>query len=281
MSSSTSTPAPTPERAVELRANLSEIRDRVKSAYANSPFACSTKEPVLVAVSKYKPASDISGCYEVDQRDFGENYVQELVDKAGQLPQDIRWHFIGTLQSNKAKTLANIPNIYAIHTLTSQKTATALNKYLPETRTTPLNVFIQVNTSGEDNKSGLAPSLPPTSESSELLDLAKHIVHECPRLHLLGLMTIGSLTESLHAKEAGENRDFDVLVRTRDALEVCLVKGEVVGGKGKWGDEQGRLVLSMGMSADFEAAIRAGSGVVRVGSSVFGARPKKEELDSK
>ncbi|KZT23375.1 hypothetical protein NEOLEDRAFT_1136784 [Neolentinus lepideus HHB14362 ss-1] len=268
---STSALKPTTERASELRANLSEIRDRIKQAYGSAPRSTSyRREPTFVAVSKYKPASDIVGCYQDGQRDYGENYVQELVDKAAQLPQDIRWYFIGTLQSNKAKMLATIPNLYSIHTLTSQKTASSLNKYLPETRTDPLNVFIQVNTSGEDNKSGLAPSL---SSPSELLDLANHVVMACPRLKLLGLMTIGSLAESLHAKEALENRDFEALARVRDQLEEKLREGE----GGKWGDEDGRLILSMGMSADFEAAIRSGSGMVRVGSSVFGERRKKGE----
>ena len=111
----------TPERAEELKEALAEIRQRVEAASAKA--ATPRTSPVLVAVSKYKPASDILACYDDGQRDFGENYVQELVDKAAQvslyvvpteqysrllpqLPQDIRWHFIGTLQSNKAKILA-------------------------------------------------------------------------------------------------------------------------------------------------------------------------------
>ncbi|KZT23339.1 hypothetical protein NEOLEDRAFT_1163807 [Neolentinus lepideus HHB14362 ss-1] len=250
----------TSERAAELRANVSEIRDRIKRAYGSVPRSTSySREPTLVAVSKYKPASDIVGCYQDGQRDYGENYVHELVDKATQLPQDIRWHFIGTLQSNKAKMLASTFQLHRLPCPDRSKTASSLNKYLPETRTDPLNVFIQVNTSSEDNKSGLAPSLFPPSE---LLDLANHVVTACPRLKLLGLMTIGR-----------ENIDFERLVRMRDELEEKLREGE----GGKWGDRDGRLVLSMGMSADFEAAIRMGSGMVRVGSSVFGERRKKGE----
>ncbi|OJT07387.1 UPF0001 protein, partial [Trametes pubescens] len=114
-----------PERVAELREALIEIRQRVEAA--STKAAKPTSKPVLVAVSKYKPAADLLACYDEGQRDFGENYVQELVDKAAQvcaalrcalggrdadrdvrnqLPQDIRWHFIGTLQSNKAKILA-------------------------------------------------------------------------------------------------------------------------------------------------------------------------------
>lgn len=166
------------------------------------------------------------------------------------------------------------PNLYAIQTLTSAKTATALNKHLPPSRTAPLNVLLQVNTSAEDNKSGLAPLSPSSDASSnpsELVDLARHIISACPRLHLQGLMTIGSLTESLHSSEK-ENEDFERLRATRDVLQKLLVK-EFPSAEG-WG-EGGKLLLSMGMSSDFEAALKAGSDVVRVGTSIFGSRPKK------
>ncbi|KAI6039771.1 hypothetical protein EDC04DRAFT_2568111, partial [Pisolithus marmoratus] len=195
--------------------------------------------------------------------------VQELVDKAGQLPDDIRWHFIGSLQSNKCKTLASIPNIYAVQTIASTKAATALNKSIPSERTTPLYIFLQVNTSGKDAKSGLPPlSLAESAPESELVRLAKHIVTACPRLHLQGLMTIGSLTESLALSERG-NQDFEALKQMRDVLQNVLRESSEA-----WGID-GRLMLSMGMSSDFEAALKAGSDVVRVGTGIFGARPKK------
>ncbi|KAG6884283.1 hypothetical protein C0993_012496 [Termitomyces sp. T159_Od127] len=146
------------ERAAEVSASLLEIKSRVQELAVGRAHA-----PTLVAVSKYKQASDILTCYEDGHLDFGENYVQELVDKAEALPAKIRWHFIGTLQSNKAKTLAGISNLHTIQTLTSSKTAKALDKALPPERTTPLNILIQVNTSGEDAKSGL----PPLSSASE------------------------------------------------------------------------------------------------------------------
>jgi len=258
---------PTPERAGELRTSLAEIRARVQQA------SSAGKQPTLVAVSKYKPASDILACYEDGQRDFGENYVQELVDKAAQLPADIRWHFIGTFQTNKSKILASIPNLYAVQTVGSVKGADALNKQLTS-RTTPLNVLLQVNTSGEDVKSGLAPlTSSPVPADAELVRLARHIVSSCPHLHLQGLMTIGSLTESLDSREK-PNEDFEKLKQTRDILEEALTQE-----KGQWG-EGGRLLLSMGMSSDFEAALRTGSDIVRVGTGIFGGRPKKEEVKS-
>ncbi|KAH9928349.1 uncharacterized protein B0H18DRAFT_255283 [Fomitopsis serialis] len=271
---SATTPAtvlrPTLERVEELRTSLAEISARVQQA---APANATTgRQPTLVAVSKYKPASDILACYEDGQRDFGENYVQELVDKAAQLPADIRWHFIGTFQTNKSKILASIPNLYAVQTVGSAKGADALNKQLTS-RTTPLNVLLQVNTSGEDVKSGLAPLTSPVPADAELVHLARHIVSSCPHLHLQGLMTIGSLTESLDSKEK-PNEDFEKLKQTRDLLEEALAPE-----KGQWG-EGGRLLLSMGMSSDFEAALRTGSDIVRVGTGIFGGRPKKEEVKS-
>ncbi|CCL98641.1 uncharacterized protein FIBRA_00643 [Fibroporia radiculosa] len=259
------------ERALELKESLTEVRTRVQQAISGK-----NKEAILVAVSKYKPASDVLACFEAGQLDFGENYVQELVDKAQQLPPSIRWHFIGTLQSNKAKVLASIPNLYTIQTVTSVKVAAALNKAIPAERSSPLNILLQVNTSGEDNKSGLPP-LSVESESnveSELTQLARHIVSECPQLYLQGLMTIGSLTESLASTEK-PNEDFERLCLTRDLLQQALVQAGLPPDGGKWGTD-GKLLLSMGMSSDFEAALKAGSDVVRVGTSIFGSRPKKE-----
>jgi hypothetical protein len=94
---------PSSERIAELHSALGEIRNRVAAA-SNSPPR--RTPPTLVAVSKYKPATDVLACYDAGQRDFGENYAQELIEKADLLPRDVRWHFIGTVQSNKAKALA-------------------------------------------------------------------------------------------------------------------------------------------------------------------------------
>jgi len=101
--SSPSSPLPSSERIAELHSALREIRNRVTFASKSPPRRT---RPILLAVSKYKPAADVLACYDAGQRDFGENYAQELVEKAALLPRDVRWHFIGTVQSNKAKTLA-------------------------------------------------------------------------------------------------------------------------------------------------------------------------------
>lgn len=165
-----------------------------------------------------------------------------------------------------------IPNIYAIQTVTSTKAARALNKSLPPERTVPLNVMLQVNTSGEEAKSGLPAVTSAESVSgSELVQLAQHIITNCPRLHLQGLMTIGSLKESL-ASDVRPNEDFETLQHTRDFLEQVLCQDPA--SNSRWGVE-GKLLLSMGMSSDFEAALKGGSDVVRVGTGIFGARPAK------
>ena len=153
-----------------------------------------------------------------------------------------------------------------------------MNRALPvERETQPLNVLLQVNTSDEDVKSGLPP-LTLEAESSELssnesehpplLSLAIHVLEHCPRLNLQGLMTIGSLSESLSSTD--ENKDFTTLVQTRDRLVDLLRR------RGKW-TEGRKLLLSMGMSSDFEAAIRSGSDIVRVGTGIFGKRHLKGE----
>ncbi|KAJ7168684.1 hypothetical protein C8R46DRAFT_1162961 [Mycena filopes] len=263
------------ERSAEILESLTEIRSRVVASSSGT-----SNPATLVAVSKFKPASDVQACFDHGQLDFGENYVQELEDKAKTLPKEIRWHFIGTLQSNKAKILAAIPNLYSIQTLTSIKAATALNKSLPADRTTPLNILIQINTSGEESKSGLPPlsmsSMAPAVQDAEARKLARHIIIECPRLRFQGLMTIGALERSLSVGgENDENADFECLKGTRDVLAEVL-RVEFGPPAGRWGEEAtGRLLLSMGMSSDFEAALKAGSDIVRVGTGIFGARAKK------
>lgn len=167
-----------------------------------------------------------------------------------------------------------IPNLYCVQTLTSAKAAAALNKAISTDRVTPLRVLLQVNTSGEDNKSGLAPLSPNVDvASSELYQLARYVIMECPRLHLEGLMTIGSLEQSLAASETEENMDFERLRETRDILREYLVKKHA---GTLWGQEAtGSLLLSMGMSSDFETALKNGADIVRVGTGIFGQRSKK------
>jgi pyridoxal phosphate enzyme (YggS family) len=150
-----------------------------------------------------------------------------------------------------------IPNLFVLETLSSIKVADLLQKNLSSDREAPLNVYLQVNTSGEEAKSGLAP------DSDELLELALHVIDQCPGLHLFGLMTIGSWDASHDTSKP--NPDFTSLSKTRETLTQKLKdKGHSV-----------ERELSMGMSADFAQAVKEGSSSVRVGTRIFGERPKK------
>jgi pyridoxal phosphate enzyme (YggS family) len=172
-----------------------------------------------------------------------------------------------------------IPNLYVLETLCTIKTANTLQKSLPEGST--LNVYIQINTSSEESKSGVAPLSPnpqaqpdPNPQSEGLVHLAKHILEECPKLKLHGLMTIGAYSASTSNDKDGVNPDFDTLKATRTAL-IKALKEEGVSGAPSGEDE---LELSMGMSADFVEAVRMGSSGVRVGTRIFGERPKKVKV---
>nr|ODN93601.1 YggS family pyridoxal phosphate enzyme [Cryptococcus depauperatus CBS 7855] len=263
------------ERAAELEGNIRAVKEDIANAVAT------TTQPRLVAVSKLKPASDIKALYDAGHRHFGENYIQEMVDKSQALPSDINWHFIGALQSNKAKLAAGsfgafggsthtnanpaIPNLFVLETLSSQKVADLLQRNLSPLRTSRLNVYLQVNTSGEDSKSGLPP-LPGNSE--ELVDLAIHVIEHCPRLKLLGLMTIGSWDASHDPTKP--NPDFECLKRTRSELAKILSQRDITNAL-----KSEDMELSMGMSADFIQAVKDGSSSIRVGTRIFGERLKK------
>ncbi|KAM0793355.1 hypothetical protein ACM66B_000810 [Microbotryomycetes sp. NB124-2] len=280
----------TAERQQELVDNYDAVKQQVDDAAQGS-----SHKPRLVAVSKLKPSSDILALYDHGVRNFGENYPQELEQKAKELPNDIQWHFIGALQSNKAKMLASIPNLFAVETLTSTKAANTLNSTcasLTPPRQDALNVFIQLNTSGEESKSGLAVPPPALSSetnnnedatSHELYKLAHHVVVNCPNLRLKGLMTIGSIDASFQHGADAVNPDFDKLTKARDWLQSSLERQLDQQTNTEEADELKRAVqglrpleLSMGMSEDFAEAIKQGSSNVRVGSKIFGARPPRK-----
>lgn len=225
-------------------------------------------------MSKLKPASDILALHrprrpeQPVQTHFGENYVQELLEKAKVLPQSIRWHMIGGLQSNKCKQLAlQIPNLWCVSSVDSEKKADQLEKgrhalvrgdcAVKGEGPQLLKVMVQVNTSGESNKSGVEPA--------DALGLCRHILQNCPHLELAGFMTIGAIARSQATTPEKENEDFVCLRETRDQVAKEL------------GIESEQLELSMGMSADFEGAIAMGSDEVRVGSDIFGTRPPKKD----
>jgi pyridoxal phosphate enzyme (YggS family) len=181
--------------------------------------------------------------YESGARHYRANYMNELCEKAPLLPPDIQWPFIGTLQSNKAKKLVlAVPNLAVVETVDTLKLAKKLNDAAGEIGRT-LHVYLQINTSGEDTKTGTGPD--------GAVALATAVRSGCPHLTVAGLMTIGA---------PGDAGCFDTLARCRAEVAAAF------------GVAPESLALSMGMSGDFEAAIARGSTSVRVGSSIFGAR---------
>lgn len=242
---------------------------------ADEPETDARPQVRLVAVSKLKPANDILALHRepASQLHFGENYAQELGQKAELLPRSIRWHFIGGLQSTHCKTLAKIPNLFAVSSVDSAKKAQLLNKARGEliaSSSSPddvprLNVHVQVNTSGEESKSGVAPG-------ADVVALSRLVLAECPHLNLLGFMTIGAIARSVDTTPENENEDFVRLREQRDLVTAELA--DLLAGRG---EEAAPLELSMGMSEDFEGAIALGSSEVRVGSTIFGTRGPKSE----
>ncbi|XP_074290829.1 uncharacterized protein LOC141617535 isoform X1 [Silene latifolia] len=207
----------------------------------------------VVAVSKTKPISLIRQLYDAGHRSFGENYVQEFLDKAPQLPEDIEWHFIGHLQTNKVKSLlATVPQLAMVEGVDSAKLASHLDRAVSAIGRKPLKVLVQVNTSGETTKSGVEPPA--------CLELVKHVKMGCPNLEFCGLMTIG-MPDYTSTPE-----NFKTLSSCR--ATVCKALGIAEDG----------CELSMGMSGDFEKAIEMGSTNVRIGSTIFGPReyPKRQ-----
>ncbi|KAJ9631696.1 hypothetical protein H2203_000095 [Taxawa tesnikishii (nom. ined.)] len=186
-------------------------------------------------------------------------------------PRSIQWHFIGALQTNKCKSLAEqIPNLFSVSSVDAAKKADALEKGRAALHEkdedvrnsgTKLRVLVQVNTSGEESKSGVEPQ--------DAAELCKHIREKCPHLHLGGLMTIGAIARSQATTAETENEDFVTLRETRDkvAEELGIAKEE--------------LELSMGMSSDFQGAITQGSDEVRVGTDIFGERPPRKDAKVK
>jgi PLP dependent protein len=222
--------------------HLEEVRQRIAKAAADASRDVSTI--TLLAVSKTFPAEDVRAAFDAGQRAFGENYVQEAVAKITELADlrgEIEWHFIGPLQSNKTKVVAE--NFDWVHSVDRLKIAERLSDQRPDGMPR-LNVCLQINVSGEDSKSGVAPD--------DALALA-HQIAALPRLRLRGLMAIPEPAGTLDEQRVPHRRLREIMDTLRaDGLELDT--------------------LSMGMSADIEAAILEGATMVRIGTAIFGAR---------
>jgi pyridoxal phosphate enzyme (YggS family) len=228
---------------MSIASALGEVRERIRvAALANSRAAESV---TLIAVSKLQPAQAVREAYAAGQRDFGENYVQELVQKAEALRDltELRWHLIGHLQRNKVKQVAGLVSL--VHTVDSLDLAHELAKRhavaAPGRR---LPVLIEVSIAGEAQKHGA-----PAAALGELCDA----IDALPALWLRGLMCVPPLTDDA----AAARPYFDALARLREQHGGALRLPE----------------LSMGMTHDLEHAVAAGATLVRVGTAIFGARP--------
>lgn len=208
-----------------------------KSNYERIQKELQAKAVTLVAVSKTKPVEDILELYELGHRDFGENYVQELVDKEAQLPKDIRWHFIGHLQSNKVKYIA--PFVHLIHGVDSFKLLQEIDKQAKK-QNRIIDCLLQVYIAKEETKFGLAEN-----------ELAEVLMSELVNARVCGLMGMASFSDDME------------LVRSEFRYLKTLF------------DKQPKLqTLSMGMSGDYTIAVEEGSNMVRIGSLLFGERQK-------
>ena len=206
------------------------------------------KNVVLVAVSKTKPIDAIRELYNLGHRDFGENYVQELVDKQSQLPSDVNWHFIGHLQTNKVKYIA--PFVYLIHGVDSLKLLKEINKQALKAGRV-IDVLLQVHIAQEETKFGFD-----SAELENLFASGVSDLEELPNIRVTGFMGMASFTDN----QEQVRKEFQYLKQLFDRY------------KGVDRPNATLSILSMGMSGDYTTAIEEGSTMVRIGSLIFGER---------
>ena len=214
------------------------------SAYQSIQATLANQEVTLIAVSKTKPNEDLMELYALGQRAFGENYVQELVDKAASLPKDIEWHFIGHLQSNKVKYIA--PFVHLIHGVDSEKLLQEINKQAFK-QGRVIDCLLQVHIAEEETKFGF-------DEAGLMELLSSGRLANYPNVNIKGLMGMASFSDD----RIQVQKEFKQLKKCFELTQNSM--GETCS------------ILSMGMSGDYELAIQEGSTMVRIGSLLFGAR---------
>ena len=213
--------------------------------YKNILSEPQTTNTTLVAVSKTKPAQEIRELYDIGQRDFGENYVQELTEKAEMLPKDIRWHFIGHLQRNKVKYIASF--VHLIHGVDSEKLLNEINKEGRKNNKV-INCLLQIHIAQEETKFGFD-----RQEVTDLMDKIKSGKLVFEHVKICGLMGMASFTEDMQKVKA----EFEMLQSLFKEVKQSFPEMDT---------------LSMGMSGDYNIAVASGSTMVRIGSLLFGAR---------
>ena len=225
-----------------IRENIEHVENTIDEACRQS--GRNRSEVTLIAVSKTKPVEMLKEAYETGCRDFGENKVQELVDKYEVLPKDIRWHMIGHLQRNKIKYI--VDKVYLIHSVDSIRLAEEISKEAAK-KNVDVNILVEVNVAGEETKFGTG-----CEEAKQLVrDIA-----QLPHVHIQGLMTIAPYVEN-----SEENR---IYFQQLKKLSVDISRENI--------DNVSMKVLSMGMTGDYAVAVSEGATYVRVGTGIFGER---------
>ena len=225
-----------------IKDNMQEVQSRIDTACEKS--GRNSKEVTLIAVSKTKPVEMLREAYEAGARDFGENKVQELMDKIPQMPSDIRWHMIGHLQRNKVKYI--VDKVYLIHSVDSVRLAEEISKEAVK-KNIEVNILVEVNVALEESKFG--------TTLEEALCLVEQIA-KLPGIRIQGLMTIAPFVENEE-----ENREY---FRKLKQLSVDIMHKNI--------DNVSMNVLSMGMTGDYGVAVEEGATYVRVGTGIFGER---------
>lgn len=231
----------------DIGRNLLEVEEQVKAACGRS--GRERESVTLIAVSKTKPVELLQEAYDAGARDFGENKVQEILEKAPKLPSDIRWHMIGHLQKNKVRQV--IDKVVLIHSVDTVALAEQIEKEAAK-RELQMDILLEVNVAAEESKYGF--------RVEEVLD-AVQVISKFSHIHIKGLMTIAPFVEN-----SEENRDI-----FKKLYQLCVdIKSKNI-------DNVSMSVLSMGMTGDYAVAVEEGATMIRVGTGIFGTRIKMGE----
>lgn len=225
-----------------IKDNINEVRNNIKLACER--VGRDFNEVTLISVTKTKPVADLVEAYDAGERQFGENKVQEIMDKYDQLPNDVIWHMIGHLQRNKVKYI--VDKVALIHSVDSYRLAEAISQEAIK-KDCQVNILIEVNVAEEESKFGIT--------TDETISLVKNI-SMLPNIHIKGLMTIAPYVENPE-----DNRN---VFKALKKLSVDIDNQNI--------DNTSMDVLSMGMTNDYMVAVEEGATMVRVGTGIFGAR---------
>lgn len=225
---------------MSIRDNIEEIRGRIEKVKERTG-----RRATLIAVTKTVPVDKMQEAYREGISDFGENHVQEILKKYEYFPENVRWHLIGTLQTNKVRYI--VDKVHLIHSLDRISLAKEIEKRAEE-KTLTINCLVQVNISGEGSKHGLS--------EDEVADFIAEVSRKCPHIKIKGLMGMAAFSE-----------DRDLTLDSFLRLNKLFEKIKMMNFQGADMEQ-----LSMGMTNDYEIALEAGSTMVRVGTGIFGNR---------